>query len=455
MNLIALGISHNSAAVEVRERVAFAPEQVGEALVDACEAVKVEEIVILSTCNRTELYAIAPEDSNLADKALELIDWMANYHHLSAQELHQCAYHHESAQALRHLVQVASGLDSMVLGEPQIFGQLKSAYAVAGEAGSVGSEFGRLFPRIFSIAKRVRTDTAIGENPVSVAYAAVDLAGHIFSDLSQCNALLVGAGETVELVARHLIEAGVSRIVIANRTLGRARELAQQFGAEAVLLAEIPDQLRDADIVITSTASQLPILGKGAVEQALKVRKHRPYLMVDIAVPRDIESQVGELRDVYLYSVDDLREIVDQNMLSRRSEACKADLIIDEGVRLYVEEVRSLGAVDAVKEYRKMAEQLREQELQRAQRALARGEDPQQIMARLARAITNKLIHAPTAGLKQASAEGRQDILHSAYKLLGLGGETPDPSQGGSDSDADEDFELPTPTVETTRRTLQ
>jgi glutamyl-tRNA reductase len=455
MNLIALGISHNSAAVEVRERVAFAPEQVSEALVDACEAVKVEEIVILSTCNRTELYAIAPEDSNLADKALELIDWMANYHHLSAQELHQCAYHHESAQALRHLVQVASGLDSMVLGEPQIFGQLKSAYAVAGEAGSVGSEFGRLFPRIFSIAKRVRTDTAIGENPVSVAYAAVDLAGHIFSDLSQCNALLVGAGETVELVARHLIEAGVSRIVIANRTLGRARELAQQFGAEAVLLAEIPDQLRDADIVITSTASQLPILGKGAVEQALKVRKHRPYLMVDIAVPRDIESQVGELRDVYLYSVDDLREIVDQNMLSRRSEACKADLIIDEGVRLYVEEVRSLGAVDAVKEYRKMAEQLREQELQRAQRALARGEDPQQIMARLARAITNKLIHAPTAGLKQASAEGRQDILHSAYKLLGLGGETPDPSAGGADSDADEDFELPTPTVETTRRTLQ
>ena len=458
MNLIALGINHNSAAVEVRERVAFAPEQVNEALVDACEAVEVDEVVILSTCNRTELYAIVPEGNALADKARQLIDWVANYHHLSAQELHQCAYHHEAGQALRHLVQVASGLDSMVLGEPQIFGQLKSAYAVASESGTVGSELGRLFPRVFSIAKRVRTDTAIGENPVSVAYAAVDLAGHIFSDLSQCNALLVGAGETIELVARHLIEAGVSKIVIANRTLGRARELAQKFGAEAVLLAEIPEQLSDADIVITSTASQLPILGKGAVEQALKVRKHRPYLMVDIAVPRDIESQVGELRDVYLYSVDDLREIVDQNLRSRRDEACKADLIIDEGVASYIEEMRSLGALDTVKEYRTMAEQMRERELQRALRALSRGEDPQQIIAQLARAITNKLIHAPTAGLKQASAEGRQDLLHSARKLLGLEGKTAStPAGDASEVDASEqtDLDLPPSAVETDRRTLQ
>ena len=458
MNLIALGINHNSAAVEVRERVAFAPEQVNEALVDACEAVEVDEVVILSTCNRTELYAIVPEGNALADKARQLIDWVANYHHLSAQELHQCAYHHEAGQALRHLVQVASGLDSMVLGEPQIFGQLKSAYAVAFESGTVGSELGRLFPRVFSIAKRVRTDTAIGENPVSVAYAAVDLAGHIFSDLSQCNALLVGAGETIELVARHLIEAGVSKIVIANRTLGRARELAQKFGAEAVLLAEIPEQLSAADIIITSTASQLPILGKGAVEQALKVRKHRPYLMVDIAVPRDIESQVGELRDVYLYSVDDLREIVDQNLRSRRDEACKADLIIDEGVASYMEEMRSLGALDAVKEYRTMAEQMRERELQRALRALSRGEDPQQIIAQLARAITNKLIHAPTAGLKQASAEGRQDLLYSARKLLGLEGKTtPTPASDASEADASEQAELDLPpfAVDTARRTLQ
>jgi glutamyl-tRNA reductase len=351
-------------------------------------------------------------------------------------------------------VQVASGLDSMVLGEPQIFGQIKSAYAVATEAGTVGSELGRLFPRAFAIAKRVRTDTAIGENPVSVAYAAVDLARHIFADLNTCSALLVGAGETIELVARHLIEAGVSRIVIANRTLGRARELAQKFGAEAVLLAEIPGQLLEADIVISSTASQLPILGKGAVEQAIKARKHRPMLMVDIAVPRDIESQVGDLRDVYLYSIDDLREIVEQNMRSRHKEARKADQIIADGVRQYMEDVRNLAAVDVVKDYRRMAEQLRELELQRALRALARGEDPQQIVAQLARAITNKLIHAPTAGLRQASADGRRDLLAHARKLLGLPTE-PGPQSTSMEGADEADFELPAQERETPGHTLQ
>ena len=420
MNLIALGINHNSAAVEVRERVAFAPEQVSEALADACADAQLDEVVILSTCNRTELYAIASDGLAPADKARQVILWMANYHHLSADELQRCAYHYESEEALHHMMQVASGLDSMVLGEPQIFGQMKSAFAVASSSGTVGSELGRLFPRVFSVAKRVRTDTAIGENPVSVAYAAVDLAGHIFADLTSTSALLVGAGETIELVARHMIEAGVSKIVIANRTLGRARELAQKFGAEAVLLSEIPDQLINADIVVTSTASQLPILGKGAVERALKARKHRPILMVDIAVPRDIEAQVSELRDVYLYSVDDLREIVDQNMRSRQSEARKADVIIAEGVKYYIDEVRSLAAVDSVKEYRQMAEQVRDQELQRALRALSRGEDPGQVAAVLARGITNKLIHSPTAGLKEASASGRQELLSTARKLLGL-----------------------------------
>jgi glutamyl-tRNA reductase len=453
MNLIALGINHNSAAVEVRERVAFAPEQVSEALCDACAAGGMDEVVILSTCNRTELYALVPEDLPPSAKAVQLIDWMANYHHLSAAELHESAYHYEGSEALQHMVQVASGLDSMVLGEPQIFGQLKSAFAVAREAGTVGAEMGKLFPRVFSIAKRVRTDTAIGENPVSVAYAAVDLAGHIFADLSECRALLVGAGETIELVARHLIESGVKRIVIANRTLGRARELAQQFGAEAVLLAEIPDQLRDADIVITSTASQLPILGKGAAEQALKVRKHRPVLMVDIAVPRDIEAQVGELRDVYLYSVDDLREIVDQNMRSRHSEARKADQIISDGVQQYLQEMRSLAAVDSVKEYRQMAESLREQELQRALGGLARGQDPQHLLNQLARSLTNKLIHAPTAGLKQVSAEGRQDLLAHARSLLGLEDDASTPA--ASEAKDGEDFDLPPGSVEPPNRTLQ
>ncbi len=416
MNLTALGINHNTAPVDVRERVAFAPEQVVDALADLCATAGLEEAVILSTCNRTELYVVG--DSPLTPAPL--LHWLAQYHHLTSVELEACAYHFNEDRALQHMMQVAAGLDSMVLGEPQILGQMKSAHAVALEAGTLGTQLSRAFQRVFSIAKKVRTDTAIGENPVSVAYAAVDLAGHIFSDLGQCSALLVGAGETVELVARHLREAGVSRLVIANRTLDRARQLADQFGAEAVLLADIPGQLEQADIVISSTASQLPILGKGAVEQALKVRRHRPYLMVDIAVPRDIEPQVGELNDVYLYSVDDLREIVDENLRSRQDEARKADEIITAGVGQFLEELRTLGAVDSVRQYRRLAEQTRDVELERALRQLARGEDPERILTVLARSITNKLIHAPTAGLKRASASGESRQLKVARDLLGL-----------------------------------
>lgn len=420
VNLIALGINHKSAQVEVRERIAFAPDQVAEAMNDACSAVDVDEVVVLSTCNRTEIYAVAAKGAPSEDKAKQLITWMAGYHHLSAAELHMAAYHHTGDEALKHMVQVAAGLDSMVLGEPQIFGQLKSAYSVAAEAGTVGSELGRLFPRVFSIAKKVRTDTAIGENPVSVAYAAVDVARRIFTNLTDCNALLVGAGETIELVTRHLIEAGVSNIVIANRTLGRARELAQQFGAEAVMLAEIPEHLPNSDIVISSTASQLPIIGKGTVESAIKARRHRPMLMVDIAVPRDIEAQVSDLRDVYLYSVDDLKQIVDNNLRARQSEVRKADEIIQAGITSVGEEQRSLAAVDLVKHYRRSAEELRQRELDKAVAAINRGDDPQQVVAQLARTITNKLIHAPTTGLKKASAEGRQDVLGHAARLLGL-----------------------------------
>ncbi|MEM1112008.1 MAG: glutamyl-tRNA reductase [Pseudomonadota bacterium] len=458
MNLVALGINHNSAPVEVRERVAFAPEQVSEALRDLCAVSEVDEAVILSTCNRTEIYTVVPESQQVEAKALELVDWMANYHHLGADELRAAAYHFEQSEALQHLVQVASGLDSMVLGEPQIFGQLKSAFAVARDADATGPELNRLFPQVFKLAKRVRTDTAIGENPVSVAYAAVDLARHIFADLRDCRALLVGAGETIELVTRHLIEAGVSKIVIANRTLGRARELAQKFGADAVLLAEIPDHLAAADIVITSTASQLPILGKGAVESAVRARKHSPMLMVDIAVPRDIETQVGELRDVYLYSVDDLREIVDQNLQSRQQEARKADEIIARGIEDFYQEERALGAVDSVKQYRSMAEEIREREVSRALGALARGDDPEAIVAQLARGLTNKLIHAPTRGLKQASLEGRRDIVEHGRRLLGLPNDEDGAARRAADS-ADEALASPEPRIDESvnrdKRTLQ
>lgn len=418
MSLTVIGINHNSAAVEVRERVAFAPDQLVEAHQHACARVGLDELLILSTCNRTELFfADVRPGSDAAQRALR---WLADYHHLQPEQIAENCYHHSDSVALQHLMQVASGLDSMVLGEPQILGQMKSAYAVAEEAGTIGSELGRIMPRVFSVAKKVRTDTAIGENPVSVAYAAVNLAGRIFADLKQTRALLVGAGETIELVARHLSDAGVSKIVVANRTLGRARELAEKFGVEAVLLADIPTQLETSDIVITSTASQLPILGKGAVEQAMKVRKHRPILMVDIAVPRDIESQVGELDDIYLYSVDDLREIVDQNMAARMNEARRADELIAAGVLEFEKELRSRDAVDTVRALRSQAEAMRDVEVERALQELARGGAAEQVVAQLARSLTNKLIHAPTIELKRASAEGQEDVLVAGRRLLGI-----------------------------------
>ena len=418
MKLTALGINHNSAALDLRERVAFAPEQLVDALQEGCNRLAIDELVILSTCNRTELFFAEATDSDVVPE--NALQWLADYHGLNPEQIRQSCYEFMGAQAFEHMVQVASGLDSMVLGEPQIFGQLKSAFAVAEEAGTVGSEMLRLFPRVFSIAKRVRTDTAIGENPVSVAYAAVDLAGHIFASLEDTRALLIGAGETIDLVARHLSEAGVSQIIVANRTLGRARELAERFQAEAVLLADIPDKLVDADIVISSTGSQLPILGKGAVEHALKQRKHRPILMIDLAVPRDIEAQVGDLRDAYLYSVDDLREIVEENLRNRQDEASKAETIIAEGVREYQREVRSRDAVDTVKAFRSQAERLRDAEIDKALKALERGEPAEDVLNTMARALTNKLIHSPTIELRRASAEGRPEVLELARDLLGL-----------------------------------
>lgn len=418
MALLALGINHTSASLSVREKVAFAPEQMDEALKDALKEASLNELVILSTCNRTELIAVCEDESDGAGQ--RALEWLAAYHQVSLSELQECCYLHCGDEAFKHVIRVASGLDSMVLGEPQIFGQMKSAYVLSQEAGAIGGELVRIFQHSFSIAKQVRTDTAIGENPVSVAYAAVSLTHHVFSSLKKTSALLIGAGETIELVARHLSEQGISRIVVANRTLSRARELAQHFGAEAVLLSEIPDKLIEADIVISSTASQLPILGKGAVERALKVRKHRPILMVDIAVPRDIEPQVGELDDIYLYTVDDLKDIIDENKKSRQSEACKADVIIDQGVEAFQNQMRSLDAVATLRAYRSHAETMRDNELEKAMRQLENGSRPEEVLCNLARGLTNKLIHTPSVQMKKASAEGRTDMVAWTQQLFGL-----------------------------------
>jgi glutamyl-tRNA reductase len=415
MAFLALGINHKTASVAVRERVAFSPERLVLALQQLCQHTCSREAAILSTCNRSELYL---EQDDL--DAEQILLWLAAYHDLDIAELRACAYVYADEQAVRHMMRVASGLDSMVLGEPQIFGQLKSAYAVAREAGTVGPLLGRLFQATFSTAKQVRTDTAIGENPVSVAFAAVSLAKQIFSDLHRSQALLIGAGETISLVARHLHDQGIKRIVVANRTLERASQLAEQFGAHAVLLSEIPQELVNSDIVISSTASQLPILGKGAVERALKLRKHKPIFMVDIAVPRDIEPEVGELDDIYLYSVDDLHEVIAENLKTRQGAAQAAEELVQLGAEDFMQRLRALAAVDVLKAYRQQAERLRDEELSKALRLLANGCSADEALAQLARGLTNKLLHAPSVQLKKLSAAGRFDALAMAQELFAL-----------------------------------
>ncbi|WP_374288682.1 glutamyl-tRNA reductase [Pseudomonas fluvialis] len=415
MAFLALGINHKTASVAVRERVAFTPEKLVEALRELCRLTPSREAAILSTCNRSELYL--EQDALAVD---EVLAWLADFHQLNVAELRDCAYVHADEAAVRHMMRVACGLDSLVLGEPQILGQMKSAYAVAREAGTVGPLLGRLFQATFSTAKTVRTDTAIGENPVSVAFAAVSLAKQIFADLHRSQALLIGAGETITLVARHLYEQGVKRIVVANRTLERASQLAEQFGAHAVLLSEIPNELVNSDIVISSTASQLPILGKGAVERALKQRRYKPIFMVDIAVPRDIEPEVGNLDDVYLYTVDDLHEVIEENLKSRQGAARAAEELVANGADEFMLRLRELAAVDVLKAYRQQCENLRDEELAKAQRALANGSPAEEVLQQLARGLTNKLLHAPSVQLKKLTAAGRLDALALAQELFAL-----------------------------------
>ncbi|MDZ7925311.1 MAG: glutamyl-tRNA reductase [Marinagarivorans sp.] len=419
MTLIALGINHNTAPVAIREAVAFAPDQMAHALRDALSAAGIKEVAILSTCNRTEVYAEAESDLVLTQGS-SLLQWLADYHGTTIEALSACYYWHDSGEAARHMMKVASGLDSLILGEPQILGQMKSAYATANAAGTLGSGLHSAFHKVFSVAKRVRSETAIGENPVSVAYAAVSLAQQIFSDLKNDTALLIGAGETIELVARHLVEQGLKNIIVANRTLANAAALAQQFGGKAILLADMPEHLHKADIVIASTASQLPVLGKGAVEAALKKRRHKPMFMVDIAVPRDIEEQVGDLADVYLYTVDDLKDVIDENMRSREQAAEIAAEIISEGVISYQEALNSLDAVATVKAFRTDIESLRDAELNKAQKMLEAGAEPAEVLSQLARNLTNKFMHKPTAQLRKASAEGNFDAIATFQNLFDL-----------------------------------
>ncbi len=415
MGLLALGINHKTASLDLREKVAFTPEAMTVALRDAVRDAGVKELAILSTCNRTEFYGVLPEQQGEA-----LLAWLGRHHQIALSEISASIYQYQDEAAVRHMMRVAAGLDSMVLGEPQILGQMKTAYSQAAEAGTLGPELERLFQTTFSAAKQVRTDTSIGANPVSVGFAAVMLARQIFADLRESEALLVGAGETIELVGKHLFEQGVTKITVANRTLSRGLELAQQFGGRAITLEEIPDALVHADIVISSTASPLPILGKGMVERALKKRRHKPVFMVDIAVPRDIEPEVAELNDVYLYSVDDLQSVIQENMRSRQEAAVAAEGIVTNRAALFMTQRREQGAFSTVTAYRQQAEALREQELARALASLQKGADATETLERLSRTLTNKFLHIPSVALKKAAADGEFEKLAWAAELLGV-----------------------------------
>ena len=436
MALLLVGINHMTANIALREKVAFPPEIIGEALFQVAELELVDEVVIVSTCNRTELYldyrvadtetTAASESSGdtlLAHEQQLILNWLADFHKLVRAELADCSYFFAGQDVVRHLMKVSCGLDSMVLGEPQILGQIKSAFAVSSDLKLVGANLRRAFQEAFSIAKEVRTDTAIGENPVSVAYATVALTESIFSDLASLHILLIGAGRTIELVARHLFDKGVQQIVVANRTLDNALELAAKFEAHGVLLSEIPDRLFAADIVVSSTNSQLPLLGKGAVERALRQRKHKPLLLIDLAVPRDIEAEVAEVADAYLYSVDDISDVIEDGQKSRADAAAQAESIIERGVEGYLKQLRSLNAVATLRAFREKANTIRELEVQRAINALQKGESADKVLESLARGITNKLTHSPSVQMKKASADGRDELLHLTRELYDLGEE--------------------------------
>lgn len=415
MSLLAFGVNHTTAPLELRERIVIANDNMPEALSQLSGEEGVQEAAILSTCNRTEIYCSIGQIPEHRP-----IEWFSDFHGMPRDQLHPYLYRHPDANAVKHILRVASGLDSMILGEPQVLGQLKHAYRTALHVGSIGKLLSRLFQHSFRVAKQIRSSTMIGNHPVSVAFAAVRLSQQIFGDLSKQTALLIGAGDTIELVARHLRENGLQRMIIANRTLEKSQHLAQEFSAYSIPLADIPQHLAEADIVISSTASQLPILGKGAIERAIRLRKHRPMFMVDIAVPRDIEPEAGELEDVYLYTVDDLKDVIQENLRNRKQAALQAEEIIDTQVTHFMDWLSSLDAVTTICSLRGRAHAIQAEVLHNARRKLRAGADPEQVLQEVTRTLTNKLIHSPTAQLRAAGISGREDLLSAAQEIFDL-----------------------------------
>ncbi len=409
MGLYALGLNHQTAPLAVRERVVFHVERLRDALIELKRSLA-REAAILSTCNRTELYVAGDEPEALAR-------WLAQYHHLQPEGLQQYLYTLPSEQAVRHAFRVASGLDSMVLGEPQILGQMKEAARAAQSAGTLGTVLHKLFQRSFAVAKEVRTTTRIGASSVSMASAAVKLAARLFPSLKDQRVLFIGAGEMIELCATHFAAQAPARITVANRTLERAERLAHRFNGHAIELRTLAEHLHDHDVIVTCTASSLPILGKGLVERALRARRRRPIFMVVLGVPRDIEQEAGELDDVFLYTVDDLADIVSSNLDARRSAVEQAEAIIDTQVGQFMHWMQVRSSVPLIRSLRERAEEARRHELERARRLLARGEDPARVLDALSHGLANKLLHPPTQALNEASDDERQALAETLARL--------------------------------------
>lgn len=416
MAILAYGINYRTAPIGLRERVALPEEALGAALTDAVRSIpSLTEAAILSTCNRTELHcAIDPAEEP------RLVEWLAARRAAPLDEIRNAAYSHWDQDAARHLIRVAAGLDSQVLGEPQIMGQVKSAYELARNLGALGTELHLLSQVSLNAAKRVRTDTGIGRNPISIAYAAVAMAKRIFTDLSRKAALLIGAGDNIQRVAERLQEQRIGSLAIANRTLAHAETLAARFDAAPMQLTQVAQALHKYDILIASTGSSIPLIGKGAVEAAIRKRRRKPIFIADIAVPRDLEPEVAELPDVYLYSIDDLTDIVEDNRRQRRSAAESAQPLIDEAVARYVRERRIRQSQRLLRQLRESAQDAQLAELEKAKRNLNKGADPAQVVAELSQNLTNKLLHRPTSAMRQASAEGRADLLEALKSLYQL-----------------------------------
>ncbi len=404
MSLYTLGLNHQTAPLQVRERVSFAPDVLGPALRDLLARPKVKEAAILSTCNRTEVYfhGASPEP---------VVSWLEEFHQVPKDSLSPYVYALPREQAITHAFRVASGLDSMVLGEPQILGQMKQAVRHAEAAGSLGLVLNRLFQRTFAVAKDVRTHTDIGTASISMAAAAVKLAERIFPSIGEQKLLLIGAGEMIELTATHFAARGPKTITIANRTLERGKQLAERFGAEAITLTEMPERLAEFDIIVTCTASTLPILGKGLLERVVKARRHRPVFVVDLAVPRDVEPEASQLDDVFLYSVDDLSNIVKDNLQIRRESVAQAEEMIAAQTESFLRWLQGRAVVPTITALHGHHDQLRAAELERARKLLLGGTPPDQVLETLARGLTNKFLHAPTQALNQAGDAERAELV--------------------------------------------